>query len=133
MATRHIDSLQLSLWDAIGMDDPNSNDASLTMETEESNDGSQRHSEYQPGTSEGSTLSESLGEGSDTSTEIRPSETKTLEKDDLLMKTLLERTQTCWLALKNARQSGMTMQEAQELAFPIILLPDERDESVPQQ
>ena len=71
MATRHIDSLQLSLWDAIGMDDPNSNDASLTMETEESNDGSQRHSEYQPGTSEGSTLSESLGEGSDTSTEIQ--------------------------------------------------------------
>jgi hypothetical protein len=74
-----------------------------------------------------------LGKAATHQRKFRPSETKTLEKDDLLMKTLLERTQTCWLALKNARQSGMTMQEAQELAFPIILLPDERDESVPQQ
>ena len=74
-----------------------------------------------------------LGKAATHQRKFRPTETKRLEKADLLMKTLLERTQTCWLALKNARQSGMTMQEAQELAFPIILLPDERDESVPQQ
>jgi hypothetical protein len=30
--------------------------------------------------------------------------------------------------LKSARQGGMTMLEAQEIAFPIILLPDENED-----
>ena len=59
---------------------------------------------------------------------FRPLETERLEKDNLLIQTLLERTQTCWLALKSARQGGMTMLEAQEIAFPIILLPDENED-----
>jgi hypothetical protein len=78
-----------------------------------------------------------LGKAATHQRKFRPLETKQLEKDSLaqnlnkdslLMQILLERTQTCWLALKSARQNGMTMLEAQEVAFPIILLPDERDE-----
>jgi hypothetical protein len=59
---------------------------------------------------------------------FRPVETKAMEKEGRLTLVLQERTQTCWLALKNARQGGMTMLEAQEVAFPIILLPDEENE-----
>jgi hypothetical protein len=51
-----------------------------------------------------------------------------LERDGQLTATLQERTQTCWEVLRTTRQNGMTMLEAQEIAFPIILLPDENDD-----
>jgi hypothetical protein len=69
-----------------------------------------------------------LGKAATHQRNFRPKETARLEKDNLLMPTLLGRTKTCWEALKSARLSGMTMLEAQEIAFPIILLPDERDD-----
>jgi hypothetical protein len=59
---------------------------------------------------------------------FRPLETERLEKANLLMQTLTERTQSCWMALKSARQGGMSMLEAQEIAFPMILLPDETED-----
>jgi hypothetical protein len=60
--------------------------------------------------------------------QFRPKETERLERDGQLTATLQERTQTCWEVLRTTRQNGMTMLEAQEIAFPIILLPDENDD-----
>ena len=69
-----------------------------------------------------------LGKAETHQREFRPRETLQLEKDGLLTEALIIRTKACWEALGAARQSGMTLLEAQEVAFPLILLPDETDE-----
>jgi len=60
--------------------------------------------------------------------EFRPKETARLEKQNQLAPVLLERTKNCWETMIAARQSGHTQSEAQEIALPIILLPDETDQ-----
>jgi hypothetical protein len=59
---------------------------------------------------------------------FRPKETAALEAAGRLMPVLEERAWTCWESLSAARKRGMTMLEAQEEAFPMILLPTEEDE-----
>lgn len=58
---------------------------------------------------------------------FRPNETIELEKNGTLMLVLEQRTKACWESLKSAREAGMTLLEAQEVALPLILLPDETD------
>jgi hypothetical protein len=58
---------------------------------------------------------------------FRPSETEKLEKEGRLTAVLQERTQSCWESLAVARKQGLNMLAAQELAFPMILLPDESE------
>jgi hypothetical protein len=60
--------------------------------------------------------------------QFRPKETAELEQENQLATVLFERTKGCWENLKAARQSGMTISEAQEVAFPIILVPDEEEQ-----
>lgn len=71
MAQRRVDPLQRSLWEAIGIDDLESSNEILTVNKEQSYGGIQRSEEYRSNTSDRPTLSESLGEGSDTPTEIQ--------------------------------------------------------------
>jgi hypothetical protein len=59
---------------------------------------------------------------------FRPRETKKLEQEERLTEILQERTLSCWESLTAARARGMTMPEAQEEAFPMILLPDEDED-----
>jgi hypothetical protein len=59
---------------------------------------------------------------------FRPNETEQLEREGKLDEVLMIRRRACWDELKAARRSGMTLIEAQEIAFPIILLPDEDDD-----
>ncbi len=59
---------------------------------------------------------------------FRPKETEVLERAGRLIEVLQERTLTCWESLVAARKRGMTMLEAQEEAFPMILSPDEDEE-----
>jgi hypothetical protein len=61
--------------------------------------------------------------------QFRPKETKMLESQGKLQSVLQQRTLACWEELKAARQAGMSLDQAQEIAFPAILLPDERDDS----
>ena len=56
---------------------------------------------------------------------FRPRETALLEANGTLTQVLEERTKECWEILSQARKAGMNMIEAQEEAFPIILLPEE--------
>jgi hypothetical protein len=60
--------------------------------------------------------------------QFRPKETAQLEQENQLATVLFERTKSCWETLKTARQSGLTLAEAQEVAFPIILVPDEDEQ-----
>jgi hypothetical protein len=68
-----------------------------------------------------------LGKAETHQRKFRPRETAKLEAEGGLTTVLQERTQSCWESLKAARKRGMTLMEAQEEAFPIILLPDEDD------
>lgn len=56
---------------------------------------------------------------------FRPRESARLEAAGELMAELQTRTEECWDSLKACRQSGMTLTEAQEVAYPIILLQSE--------
>ena len=58
---------------------------------------------------------------------FRPKESARMEKDKTLAPVLLERTKNCWETMIAARQMGHTQSEAQEIAFPLILLPDETE------
>lgn len=60
--------------------------------------------------------------------EFRPKETIELEKNGTLMSVLEQRARACWDCLNSAREAGMTQLEAQEVALPLILLPDETEE-----
>jgi hypothetical protein len=59
---------------------------------------------------------------------FRPKETAALEREGRLTAVLLERTLICWESLSAARRRGMKMLEAQEVALPMILLPDEDEQ-----
>jgi hypothetical protein len=60
---------------------------------------------------------------------FRPKETEKLEQEGRLTEILQERTLSCWESITAARKRGMTLLEAQEEAFPMILLPDENEEN----
>jgi hypothetical protein len=61
--------------------------------------------------------------------QFRPKETEQLQREGKLEEVLMLRTQLCWDSLKACRKAGMNMVEAQEIAFPYILLPDEDDDT----
>jgi len=52
---------------------------------------------------------------------FRPRESARLEAAGELTTELQTRTKECWESLKACRQSGVTLTEAQEVAYPIIL------------
>ena len=58
---------------------------------------------------------------------FRPKETARLQESNQLESILQQRTKACWDSLTAARRAGMTLMEAQEVAFPLILLPGEKD------
>jgi hypothetical protein len=60
--------------------------------------------------------------------QFRPNETKRLEANGTLMSVLRQRTRECWPALEAARKSGLNLIEANEIAMPSILMPDEKEE-----
>jgi hypothetical protein len=60
--------------------------------------------------------------------EFRPKETERLEREGKLEEVLMIRTRACWDELKAARSSGMRLDEAKEVALPLILVPDEDEE-----
>ncbi len=60
--------------------------------------------------------------------QFRPKETARLRKAGTLDKVLDERTQSAWNALQDCRNNGMHLNEAEELAYPMMLLPSEREE-----
>jgi hypothetical protein len=60
--------------------------------------------------------------------QFRPKEYARLEKNGQLDLVLNERTMSAWNILADARKAGQNLIEAQELAFPSILLPGEKDE-----
>jgi hypothetical protein len=59
---------------------------------------------------------------------FRPKETRRLLQAKQLGPVLLERTKSCWEILKTVRERGMTLQQAEEEALPIILVPDENEQ-----
>ena len=58
--------------------------------------------------------------------QFRPKETAQLEALNELESILQQRTKRSWDSLKAARKAGMTLMEAQEIAFPYILVPAEK-------
>jgi hypothetical protein len=60
--------------------------------------------------------------------EFRPKETERLESEGKLDEVLMIRTRACWDELKAARSSGMRLDEAKEVALPLILVPDEDED-----
>ena len=56
---------------------------------------------------------------------FRPKESERLSSTGELEPLLQQRTQHCWEQLKQLRQSGMSLSEAQEVAYPTILVPTE--------
>jgi hypothetical protein len=61
--------------------------------------------------------------------EFRPNETERLEMEGRLMDVLIQRARECWDSLKSARKAGMHPWEAEEVALPLILLPDETEDN----
>jgi hypothetical protein len=60
--------------------------------------------------------------------QFRPKETAELEKSGNLESVLVQRTELCWAMLKQARETGANLLEAEELAYPTILLPAEDED-----
>jgi len=60
--------------------------------------------------------------------QFRPKETAAMEKAGTLRPVLRKRTRACWEALKAARKQGLNLIEAGEIAYPTILLPDEKEQ-----
>ena len=69
-----------------------------------------------------------LGKAETHEWEFRPKEAARLEPEGKLEELLLLRTRECWESLKACRRSGMRMNEAEEIALPLILVPDENEE-----
>lgn len=62
--------------------------------------------------------------------EFRPKEAERLEAEGKLQDLLVLRTKACWDELRACRRSGMTQWEAEEVALPLILVPDEQAKPV---
>ncbi len=56
---------------------------------------------------------------------FRPKESGRLKKEGTFEQTIDERTESCWNALADARKAGADLDQAQEIAYPLILLPGE--------
>jgi len=59
--------------------------------------------------------------------QFRPKESAKLQRQGLLEQVLDERTESCWNALADARRWGYDLDQAQEFAYPIILLRGENE------
>lgn len=68
-----------------------------------------------------------LGKAETHEWEFRPKEAERLEAEGKLQSLLVQRTKACWDELRACRRSGMTQWEAEEVALPLILVPDETE------
>jgi hypothetical protein len=59
---------------------------------------------------------------------FRPMESLKLQNNGTLTEVLDQRTESAWNALLDCRANGMNQNEAEEVAFPNILLPSEQEE-----
>jgi len=60
--------------------------------------------------------------------QFRPKEAEKLKSMGILDEILDSRTESCWNALKDCLANGLHLNEAEELALPNILLPNEEEE-----
>lgn len=60
--------------------------------------------------------------------EFRPKESLILCNQGQLDLVLDERTEQAWNVLSDCRKNGMNLNEAEEVAYPYILLPSEKEE-----
>jgi hypothetical protein len=58
----------------------------------------------------------------------RPEEYAQLKKSGELKAVLLDRTKACWEVLEDCRKKGLALDQAHEIALPIILVKDEATE-----
>ena len=59
---------------------------------------------------------------------FRPKESLKLQNNGTLNQVLDNRTESAWNALRDCRANGMNQNEAEEVAFPNMLLPSEQEE-----
>jgi hypothetical protein len=59
---------------------------------------------------------------------FRPKEAQRLKDQGKLQEVLLSRTESCWNSLSDCLRNGMHLNEAEEIALPLILLPSEAEE-----
>lgn len=60
--------------------------------------------------------------------QFRPKESLKLKNNGTLSQVLDQRTLSAWNALRDCRANGMNQNEAQEVAFPNMLLPSESEQ-----
>jgi hypothetical protein len=66
-----------------------------------------------------------LGKAESHQWKFRPKESEHLDSTGELLPMLQRRTKECWEMLSLSRKSGMSLSEAQEVAYPKILVPSE--------
>ena len=66
-----------------------------------------------------------LGKAESHQWKFRPKESELLDSTGELMPMLQRRTKECWELLSLSRKAGMSLSEAQEVAYPKILVPSE--------
>lgn len=66
-----------------------------------------------------------LGKAESHQWKFRPKESAILDSSGALLPMLQRRTKECWELLSISRKAGMSLMEAQELAYPKILVPSE--------
>ncbi len=66
-----------------------------------------------------------LGKAESHQWKFRPKESALLDSTGELLPMLQRRTKECWELLSISRKAGMTLPEAQEVAYPKILVPSE--------
>jgi len=66
-----------------------------------------------------------LGKAESHQWKFRPKESELLDSTGELLPMLQRRTKECWEVLSISRKAGMSLTEAQEVAYPKILVPSE--------
>ena len=66
-----------------------------------------------------------LGKAESHQWKFRPRESERLDSTGELLPMLQRRTKECWEVLSTSRKAGMSLSEAQEVAYPKILVPSE--------
>ena len=66
-----------------------------------------------------------LGKAESHQWKFRPKESELLDSTGELLPMLQRRTKECWDLLSLSRKAGMSLMEAQEIAYPKILVPSE--------
>lgn len=66
-----------------------------------------------------------LGKAESHQWKFRPKESALLDSTGELVPMLQRRTKECWELLSISRKAGMSLSEAQEVAYPKILVPSE--------